>query len=81
MKKFAIQHLYLAGFLVLIFITSFGIGLSILITKWRNYEGLDAGYFILFMMGASLLLGVFAGLFAALFLEKRKISWLKALNF
>jgi len=72
MKKFAIEHLYLSGFLVFIFVTSFGIGLGILIAKWRNYDGLDAGYFILLMMGASLLLGVFSGLFTALFLEKKK---------
>lgn len=66
------EHLYLSGFLVFIIITSFGTGLGFLIPRWRNYDGLDAGYFILLMMGASLLLGVFSGLFTALFLEKKK---------
>lgn len=66
------EHLYLSGFLVFIIITSFGTCLGFLIPRWRNYEGLNAGYFILFTMMASLLIGVFSGLFTALILEKRK---------
>jgi len=72
MKKFAVQHLYFSGFLVFIIVTSLGLGLGFLVIKWRNYEGLGAGYFAVGTMMVSLLSGVFSGLFAALFLEKKR---------
>ncbi|MDQ3491337.1 MAG: hypothetical protein M3449_09790 [Acidobacteriota bacterium] len=71
MKKLAIEHHYLSGFLVFLIVTSFGSGIGFLISHWQNYEALDGGYFILLSMKASLLCGVFSGLFAALFLEKK----------
>ncbi len=72
MKEFAIKHSYFSGFLVFIIVTSFGIALGFQILEWRDYTGLDAGYFILLAMMASFLIGVFSRLFAALFLQKKK---------
>ncbi len=72
MKKLAIQHPYLSGFIVFVTVTFLGTILGFLIPELRNYSGMDAGIFILLAMMASLLSGVMSGLITSLILEKKK---------